>query len=196
MRRQQIEQASDSELYGAAVAGDRNAVSGLVERHHQQLVAYGAANGWAQPDCEDAAQTAWIRFFQHVQQASEDPAKALEKPESLRFWLLKTTLNALRQEHRSVRRRDALQEKMTADGNVGGRLVDDPDYLERLEQEERRSALRSAFFELGTLCHELIGLLLVDPPLGYDEVSEQLGRPKVSIGPTRRRCIDQLITLI
>jgi len=33
---------------------------------------------------------------------------------------------------------------------------------------------------------------LADPPLSYDEISQQLGMPKGSIGPTRARCLEAL----
>jgi DNA-directed RNA polymerase specialized sigma24 family protein len=39
---------------------------------------------------------------------------------------------------------------------------------------------------------ELLYLLLVDPPLSYDEISARLGIPKGSIGPTRARALEQL----
>ena len=187
---------SDRALYGAAVEGDREAVRMLVERHHHQLIAYCIASGWAHNDAEDAVQLAWMRFFQHVQSAGKDVSKVLHKPESLRFWLITTTLNALRQEHRSSQRRDALAKRATQEASARGQLVDDPDYLEPLEIEEQRSQLRGAFARLSEACRQLIGLLLFDPPLSYDEISELTGRPRGSIGPTRRRCIEQLRSAI
>lgn len=187
---------SDRDLYGAAIEGDRRAVNSLVERYHSQLIAYGTASGWSRSDCEDAVQLAWMRFFQHVQRAGQDSTKALRKPESLRFWLITTTLNALRQEHRETRRQQAVSERATGEASVRGELVDNPDYLAPLEQAEQRTVMRNAFALLTEACRELIGLLLVDPPLSYEEISDVTGRPHGSIGPTRRRCIDQLQSLI
>ncbi|HYO18622.1 MAG TPA: hypothetical protein VES02_08170, partial [Dermatophilaceae bacterium] len=39
---------------------------------------------------------------------------------------------------------------------------------------------------------ELLLLLLADPPLGYEEISQRLGMPQGSIGPTRARVIQRL----
>ena len=57
---------------------------------------------------------------------------------------------------------------------------------------ERRQALREALAELPGARRELLLLLLADPPVGYAEISERLGIPVGSIGPTRARAFDQL----
>ena len=54
----------------------------------------------------------------------------------------------------------------------------------------RPSARRSD--ELPEKRRELLLLLLVDPPLPYEEISARLGIPKGSIGPTRARALEQL----
>ena len=54
----------------------------------------------------------------------------------------------------------------------------------------RRSATRLA--ELPEGRRELLLLLLVDPPLAYEEISRRLGIPIGSIGPTRARAFAQL----
>lgn len=187
---------SDRLLYTNAVSGDRSAVRDLVVRYHPQLVAYAAANGWSRSDCEDAVQLAWMRFFQHVQRAGQDPTKALRKPESIRFWLMTTTLNALRQEHRTSRRQETLVDRATSEAAARSQLFDEPDYLAPIHLEERVSEVRVAFARLTEQCRELISLLLMDPPLSYQQISDLSGRPRGSIGPTRQRCIEQLRTLI
>ena len=45
-------------------------------------------------------------------------------------------------------------------------------------------------------CQHLLRLLLVDPPLSYDEIAAAVGRPRGSLGPTRRRCLTQLRSLL
>ena len=65
-----------------------------------------------------------------------------------------------------------------------------------VEQElivaERNAALRAAFAELPPRCHELLSLLMSDPPPGYAYISATLGLPVGSIGPTRARCLERL----
>lgn len=65
-----------------------------------------------------------------------------------------------------------------------------------IEQEviaaERNAALRAAFAELPRGCHELLSMLISDPPCGYADVSAALGIAVGSIGPMRARCLDRL----
>jgi len=55
---------------------------------------------------------------------------------------------------------------------------------------ERHAALREALLTLPPRCQELIALLIQDPPDA--RISATLGIPVGDIGPTRRRCLDQL----
>ena len=65
-----------------------------------------------------------------------------------------------------------------------------------VEQElliaERNAALRAACAELPHRCHELLSLLMSDPPPGYAYISATLGLRVGSIGPTRARCLERL----
>jgi DNA-directed RNA polymerase specialized sigma24 family protein len=71
----------------------------------------------------------------------------------------------------------------------------DPDAA-TIEEEvivaERNAALRAAFAELAPSCHELLSMLITDPPLPYADISTRLGLPVGSIGPTRARCLERL----
>ena len=71
------------------------------------------------------------------------------------------------------------------------RVTDDLTDAELLAAE-RRQALRDALAELPEGRRELLLLLLVDPPLAYEEISRRLGIPIGSIGPTRARAFAQL----
>ena len=42
----------------------------------------------------------------------------------------------------------------------------------------------------------LLEMLMADPPVPYTEISDQLGVPIGSIGPTRGRCLAQLRVLL
>jgi len=57
---------------------------------------------------------------------------------------------------------------------------------------ERDAALRAAFAELPRTCHELLSMLMSDPPPAYTDVSATLGMAVGSIGPMRARCLDRL----
>lgn len=182
----------DGDLYKLAVSGDRAAVQALVERYHADLVLYIKAKTTVHAIAEDAVADAWLSFFRHLKGAAEDPAKALNKPDSVRFWLYRTALNAMRDHFRSSSRQSDLADKATAEASVHGLTAHEPDQLAALEGEERRSALRQAFARLTESCRELLTLMSADPPLSYQQVADHLGRPVGSLGPTRQRCLDSL----
>lgn len=182
----------DGELYKLAVSGDRDAVQALVARHHGDLVLYIKAKTNAHAIAEDAVADAWFRFFRHLKEAAEDPSRALDKPESVRFWLYRTALNSMRDHFRSASRQSDLSDRATSEAQARGMTAYEPDELADLENEERRSALRLAFTKLNETCRELLTLMSADPPLSYKEVAEVLDRPVGSLGPTRQRCLDDL----
>ena len=65
----------------------------------------------------------------------------------------------------------------------------------RLLLDERNSALWEAFARLTEKCRQLLRVAVTQPQ-AYDEISEALGMPIGSIGPTRRRCLTQLRALL
>lgn len=183
---------SDGELYKLAVAGDRAAVEVIVDRHHGDLLLYLRSKTRVVAAAEDAVAEAWLRFFRHLKDAAENPDRALNKPESVRFWLYRTAVNALNDHFRSSGRQSELSERVTSEARAHGSTAYEQDELAGLEGEERRSALRDAFGRLNERCRELLALLSTDPPLSYTDISELTGRPVGSIGPTRQRCLASL----
>jgi RNA polymerase sigma factor (sigma-70 family) len=187
--------ADDGELYKRAVTGDRSAVEALVSRHHGDLVLYLRARTRVEGAAEDAVAEAWLQFFRHVKKAGEDPSRALDKPESIRFWLYRTAVNALNTYFRGQGRQAELADRATAEAETQGLTVQDDDdlaTLDAIEGEERRVRLRDALSRLGEQCRELLSLMAADPPLSYAEIAELTGRPVGSLGPTRQRCLSQL----
>jgi DNA-directed RNA polymerase specialized sigma24 family protein len=66
-----------------------------------------------------------------------------------------------------------------------------------MELDDQRRSTRAAFARLDETCREIIAVLvLADPPIPYDEASEQLGRPIGSLGPSRRRCLEKMKSLL
>jgi RNA polymerase sigma factor (sigma-70 family) len=187
---------ADAQLYHQAVDDDRSAVRAIVERYHQQLVAYGRANGWAEAEVQDAVQIAWMNFFRMIESVRSGDDEGLHKPESLRFWLVTAVRNALHDEYRKSKRYRNLADRAAVMDVPAAAVVEVPDFLSGIELDERRSLVRRVFGRLGQTCRELISLLLIDPPLPYAEVAYALGKPVGSIGPTRQRCIDQIKSLV
>jgi len=75
---------------------------------------------------------------------------------------------------------------------VDGASPDRVDLDEHLLRAELHEALLMGFAELPDHQRALLELLLQDPPLSYTEISDRLGIPKGSIGPTRARALERL----
>jgi DNA-directed RNA polymerase specialized sigma24 family protein len=71
-----------------------------------------------------------------------------------------------------------------------------PEVDERILADELDQVVRDAMSRLPTRWQRLLELLMADPPVSYAEISDQLGVPVGSIGPTRGRCLAQLRVLL
>ena len=67
---------------------------------------------------------------------------------------------------------------------------------ERLLAAERAQVVRDALSRLPSRWQRLLELLMADPPMPYADISDELGLPMGSIGPTRGRCLAQLRVLL
>jgi DNA-directed RNA polymerase specialized sigma24 family protein len=77
-----------------------------------------------------------------------------------------------------------------------GEVSSEPAVDERLLADERADAVREALARLPWRHQRLLNLLMADPPASYAEISDQLGLPVGSIGPTRGRCLERLRLLL
>jgi len=170
----------DRELLSALAHGGaarQRAWSLLVDRHTHRLYAVARSFALDASTAEDLVQTAWLRLIERSDQ--------LRDPDALGAWLSMIVRNEAR---RLVTRRREIPTESSPEAS--SHVADGPD--RGLLQDERDVALRSAFSRLGTECQQLLRLLLTEPPLSYDEIAVAVGRPRGSLGPTRRRCLDQL----
>jgi RNA polymerase sigma factor (sigma-70 family) len=174
---------TDAELLTGLVAGGaaaRDAWSTLVARYSHKLYAIARSFGFDEATAEDLVQTAWLRLLERPGQ--------LREPAALAGWLATVVRNEAR--NRITRRREIptlLHLEVHADETDDVALVE-----ARMVREERVRALRLAFAYLGTECRQLLRLLMAEPALSYAEIAAALGRPHGALGPTRRRCLDQL----
>ncbi len=143
---------------------------------------------------EDAFAATWLRLAERLD--------TIREPEKLPGWLATTSCNEVRQIVRQRGRRHlSLNESFgTAAGGVDlidTFTTDDGEHAAGLIADETHGDVRAAFARLDENCREIITVLvLADPPLAYDEASEQLGRPIGSLGPSRRRCLDKMKSLL
>ena len=173
--------ASDSltDLVSRAQKGDQDAWDSIVERFLPLVGAIARQHRLSPADGDDVGQTVWLRLVEHL--------GALRDPAALPGWIRTTARNEC------LRLLAARGRTRVVDPLAGGldSVSDDLTDAELLAAE-RRQALRDALAELPEGRRELLLLLLVDPPLAYDEISRRLGIPIGSIGPTRARAFAQL----
>jgi RNA polymerase sigma factor (sigma-70 family) len=171
---------TDGELFQRARAGDHKAWDALVQRLGSRIWAVARAHRLGRADAEDVFQVTWMQLVTHVDDIRE--------PERVSAWLASTA------RHESLRvLRRAGREAPSADENQTH--IADPDLPApeaALVAAERKGALDDALASLGAACQRLLRLFLADPPPSYQDVSEALGMPIGSIGPTRGRCLEQL----
>jgi RNA polymerase sigma factor (sigma-70 family) len=143
---------------------------------------------------DDAFAATWLRLAERLD--------GIREPEKLPGWLTTTATNEVRQIVRQRHRKDiSLTESWSSPGSIGDltdTLVgDEGEHAAGLVADERRRHVRAAFRRLDEPCREIITVLvLADPPVPYDEASDVLGRPVGSLGPSRRRCLDKMRTLL
>ena len=140
---------------------------------------WSVARGFRLDDAtaKDVSQTVWLKLVENVD--------SINDPERLPGWLVTTC------------RREALRVSSTQGRDVPTEFeydVEDPspsleDVL--VDHEEHRFVVQ-AFRTLDGLCQELLRLLIIAPVLSYEEISEVMGRPIGSLGPTRARCLEKL----
>jgi len=131
-------------------------------------------------DAADVAQTTWLRLLEHIDR--------IEYPDRVGSWLAATARNECLRSLAARKRVVLAHDDEVFTGVVAsGSEVD-----ERILADERDQVVRDALSRLPGRWQRLLELLMADPPASYAEISDQLGLPVGSIGPTRGRCLAQL----
>jgi RNA polymerase sigma factor (sigma-70 family) len=174
--------SATASLLARAAQGDQRAWDELVEAHTRLLWAVARSFRLDSADANDVVQTTWLRLVEHLDR--------IEDPTRLVGWLVTTARReAMRVLRRSGRERPAIEDTMLE------RADDSPPVDSALLLDERNAALWHAYEQLGDKCRQLLRVAVYEPR-AYDEISAALGMPIGSIGPTRRRCLTQLKTLL
>ena len=137
------------------------------------------AEGIGSGDAADVVQTVWLELLRRLHE--------IRSPQALTGWLV----TAARREAWRVRTRSRRQ---AADGVAVLEEAPDPgpEPDEGLLADERDRALWRHFARLTERCRRLLWIVAQVERPDYAVVSEALGMPHGSIGPTRGRCLAKL----
>jgi RNA polymerase sigma factor (sigma-70 family) len=168
-------------LVRQAADGDKAAWERLVDQYSRLIWAITRDFRLAEIDAADVVQTTWLRLLEHIGR--------IEYPERIASWLATTARHECLR-HLAASKRVMLVEDH--DATFAYSHEHQPDVEERLLAGERAQEVRAAVSTLPTRSRQLLELLMADPPVSYTEISDQLGLPIGSIGPTRGRCLERL----
>ena len=167
--------SATASLLARAAQGDERAWADLVDQHSALLYAVARSFRLDVADAGDVVQTTWLRLVEHLDR--------IEDPTRLVGWLVTTARReALRVLRRGGRERPA-SEELVLDRADGAAPID-----AGLLLDERNAALWEAYRKLPERCQQLLRVAVYEPQ-AYDEISEALGMPVGSIGPSRQRCL-------
>ena len=173
----------DARLVARCLAGESRAWDALVRRHERLVYAIGRSYRLADEDMGDVFQDVFTALFKGLPR--------LRDGRTLVRWLASTTeriarTTALR------RRREAAREDRDEFTFAG--LEDQGEAIGAgLERIERQHQVRMALGGVSDRCKRLLeALYYEDPTPSYAELSQRLGVPVGSLGPTRARCMERL----
>jgi RNA polymerase sigma factor (sigma-70 family) len=168
-------------LIARARQGDSAAWAELVDRYAGLVWSVCRRHRLSDADAADASQTVWLRLAEHLDE--------IRNPAGLASWLWTTTGRACLRII-SDRRRQTLPGlgydfDVAADTQL---TAPDRDLL----AAELQLALLAAIAELPERYRQLLALLMHEPALSYQDISDRTGMPIGTIGPTRGRILERL----
>jgi RNA polymerase sigma factor (sigma-70 family) len=173
-------------LVRLAAEGDLQAWERLVDQYARLIWAITGDFKLVESDAADVAQTTWLRLLEHIDR--------IEYPARVGSWLAATA------RHECLRCVAAKKRVVLAhdddDLDLKGAMAVEPEVDERLLADERTQTVREALARLPMRWQRLLEMLMADPPVPYADISDELGLPVGSIGPTRGRCLDRLRVLL
>lgn len=185
MAKQNLELPDVAALVRRAADGDLAAWEGLVDQYARLIWSITAEFRLVESDAADVAQTTWLRLLEHIDR--------IECPDRVGSWLAATARNECL---RCLAARKRVVLGHDTDDDLKGVAELGPEVDEHLLADERAKVVRDALSRLPRRWQRLLEMLMADPPVPYAEISDQLGLPIGSIGPTRGRCLAQLRVLL
>lgn len=166
-----------------ALNGDEEAWTALVEEFSATIWHWARSQGLDREEAGDVAQMVWFKL--------KDRGMAIREPRGLPLWLATTT----KREARAMKKRRD-REIPTVDqydSPTGGAATAWSDPYQQARLSELQRSLANGFAELSDRCRELLTMCW-DDTLSYQDIADALGTSVGYIGPTRKRCLEQLRT--
>ena len=184
MEEKTIDSSDVATLVRRAAEGDRHAWERLVSQFERLIWSITVEFKLVESDAADVAQTTWLRLLEHIDR--------IQHPDRVGSWLAATARNECLR-NLAARKRVVLGHD---DAELNSAAASGPEVDERILANERDQVVRDALSRLPSRWQRLLEMLMADPPVSYAEISDQLGVPVGSIGPTRGRCLDRLRVLL
>jgi len=184
MEEKVIDSSDAATLVRRAAEGDRMAWERLVVKFERLIWSITVEFKLVESDAADVAQTTWLRLLEHIDR--------IQHPDRVGSWLAATARNECLR-NLAARKRVVLGHD---DAELNSAAASGPAVDERILARERDQVVRDALSRLPSRWQRLLEMLMADPPVSYAEISDQLGVPVGSIGPTRGRCLAQLRVLL
>jgi RNA polymerase sigma factor (sigma-70 family) len=184
MREQTLAGPDIAGLVRGAANGELEAWERLVDQYARLIWSITGEFKLVESDAADVAQTTWLRLLEHIDR--------IEYPERVGSWLAATARNECLRSL-ATRKRVVLSQD---NAEFESAVAHGPEIDERLLADERAQVVREALSHLPRRWQRLLELLMADPPASYADISDELGLPIGSIGPTRGRCLARLRVLL
>ncbi len=170
---------SDNELVVNCLSGDEAAWTQLIKRYQRLIYSVARAICADPDDTNDIFQYTCLDLYRGLQE--------LRDIKALPAWLITVT----RRRAYSVMKARVSSE--AAEEETLQEIVSE-DVIHAIEYEH---SIERSLEQLNDRCRQLIDLLYFNANQpSYVEISEKLGIPVASIGPTRARCLDKLRKLL
>jgi RNA polymerase sigma factor (sigma-70 family) len=170
---------SDVRLVQDCISGDEEAWCELITRYKRLIYSIPIRYGLSVDEASDIFQSVCLDLLRDL--------KSLREVRALSAWLIHVTY------HKCVRqRRRAQQQGFDIEvEEVAAPISKIPEVW--LQELQRDHALRIALLSIGPRCRSLLHMLFFDATTRpYEDVAKSLKLSTGSIGPIRRRCLDEV----
>ena len=174
---------TDPELVSMCLKGDAGAWEALIVRYRRLIYSVPVRFGFSPADAADVFQAVCLKLIEHLHEVKDET--------KVSSWLITTT----------TRQCIHVKSLKYRESGTDQEFEEPPDPGENLEalriMTEQQQTVRDAVDQLTGRCRTLLEMLYFAPrTFSYEEISQTMGMPVASIGPTRARCLDKLRTIL